>query len=185
MKYFQTEGYLLSMSTPGEGRWNHQEPPTAYSKDEMNQLPLGQGFAISQVIDLGDKGKLLCLRAPFEKFNWHGEWSDESPRWTPEIVQQIMDETSQHDSAYQTERTHHTNQNPVSEENEFWMSYEEAVAAFTSLNVCRVTNMHEIRMRGKFIRMQDFSDADLEMVVSKWYYSIEVEEKTRMFVGLH
>ena len=96
-----------------------------------------------------------------------------------------MDETSQHDSACQTERTNHTNLNPVSEENEFWMSYEEAVAAFTCLNVCRVTNMHEVRMRGKFIRVEDFQDAGKEMVVSKWYYSVEVGEKTRMFVGLH
>ena len=156
MKYFQTEGYLLSMTTPGEGRSNHHESQTADSQDRLNELPLGQGFAISQVIDLGDRGKLLCLRAPLGKFNWHGEWSDTSPKWTPEIVQQIMDETSIHDSAYQTEKTNHTNLNLVSDENEFWMSYEEAVETFTSLVVCRATNMHEIRMRGKFIRVQDF-----------------------------
>ena len=65
------------------------------------------------------------------------------------------------------------------------MSYEDAVARFANLNVCKAVNMEEIRIRGKFLRIQDVEDSRIEIVPSKWYYSIDVDEATRVFIGIH
>lgn len=45
--------------------------------------------------------------------------------------------------------------------------------------------MDEIRLRGKFLRIQDIEDPRIEVVQSKWYYSFDIEESTRIFVGVH
>lgn len=37
----------------------------------------------------------------------------------------------------------------------FWMSYEDFIQKFASLNVCRIANWDENRLRGKFIRIQE------------------------------
>jgi calpain-15 len=58
----------------------------------------------------------------------------------------------------------------MSEEMTFWMSYLEAVSYFKSLNVCRVQNWNEIRIKGKFLRVQDIEQPSIEVVLSKWYY---------------
>lgn len=68
----------------------------------------------------------------------------------------------------------------------FWMSYQEAVNYFKSLNVCRVRNWNEIRLKGKFLRIQDAEQSQIEAVQSKWYYSFDVlEGQTRVFISLH
>ena len=45
--------------------------------------------------------------------------------------------------------------------------------------------MDEIRLRGKFLRIQDVNEPQHEIVISKWYYSIEVEFQTRVIIGMH
>lgn len=56
---------------------------------------------------------------------------------------------------------------------------------FTCLNVCKAVNMDECRIRGKFLRIQDVGLPQIEMVMSKWYYSVEVEDETRVFLCVH
>ena len=46
-------------------------------------------------------------------------------------------------------------------------------------------NWQELRIKGKFIRVQDNEDPNIEIVLSKWYYSIEIEERTQIIIGLH
>ena len=75
--------------------------------------------------------------------------------------------------------------NPTLDNNIFWMSFEDAVKRFACLNVCKAVNMHELRLKGKFLRIQDIENSTIEVVLSKWYYSVEVEQKTRIFIGLH
>lgn len=65
------------------------------------------------------------------------------------------------------------------------MSYEDMLSRFANLIVCKTVNMEEIRIRGKFLRVQDVENPAIEVVMSKWYYSFELEETTRLFVGLH
>ena len=42
-----------------------------------------------------------------------------------------------------------------------------------------------MRIKGKFIRVQDIEDPYMEAVISKWYYSIDLHETTKIFIGLH
>jgi hypothetical protein len=59
------------------------------------------------------------------------------------------------------------------------------VSFFRCLNVCRVRNWQENRIRGKFLRITDTEDPSFEQVVSKWYYELNVETEMEMFIGLH
>lgn len=62
----------------------------------------------------------------------------------------------------------------------------EAVSYFKSMNVCRVHNWNEVRIKGKFLRLNDIEDPNIEVVQSKWYYQIEVtNQPARIFIGLH
>lgn len=65
------------------------------------------------------------------------------------------------------------------------MSYQDVLSKFKTLNVCRVKNWDEVRIKGKFIRLQDIDDPNVEIVISKWYYSIDLQETTKIFIGLH
>jgi len=64
------------------------------------------------------------------------------------------------------------------------MSFEDFVQNFRGINVCRVRNWQESRMRGKFLRVVD-SKTNNDSVVSKWYYELVVDKEQEIFVGLH
>ena len=51
------------------------------------------------------------------------------------------------------------------------MSFIETISYFKSLNVCRVQNWNEVRIKGKLLRTADIKD---QVVKSKWCYRIEV-----------
>ena len=51
--------------------------------------------------------------------------------------------------------------------------------------MCRIKNWDEVRIKGKYIRVQDIDDPNVEIVISKWYYSIDLHETTKIFIGLH
>lgn len=75
--------------------------------------------------------------------------------------------------------------NPSNDPNIFWVSFQEAMQYFVSLNVCRAINMHETRIRGKFLRIQDIEDSTIEQVMSKWYYTVDITQSTNVFIGIH
>lgn len=106
------------------------------------------------------------MRNPWGQFEWDGAWSDRSPLWTEEMKEAFT---------------------PVLDEDDgtFWMSFEDFVSNFDSLDLCRVSNWEELRVRGRFIRYNDVTDVDNEIVVSKWFYALEVPSKTHLVVGLH
>jgi len=106
------------------------------------------------------------LRNPWANFEWEGNWSDKSDLWTEEMKQEIKPTLDGEDGA-------------------FWMSLDDFMFKFDSIGVSRVSNWDELRLRGKFIRYNDVKDQDTEVVVSKWYYALEVPEKSHVFIGLH
>jgi len=53
------------------------------------------------------------------------------------------------------------------------------------MNVCKVRNWDEVRIKGKFIRVQEIDEPKIELVISKWYYLVEIHEKTKMIFGIH
>jgi hypothetical protein len=108
----------------------------------------------------------LQIRNPWGGFEWDGDWSDNSPLWTEDMIKAF---------------------NPVFDEADgtFWMSFEDFTKQFESLDVCRVTSWDELRLRGRFIRFYDVNDQENEVVVSKWIYGLEVPSKTHIVIGLH
>jgi hypothetical protein len=64
------------------------------------------------------------------------------------------------------------------------MSFEDFLENFRALNVCRVRNWQETRIRGKFLRLRDDNDSN-ERVISKFYYELDIQDKTNVFIGLH
>ena len=67
----------------------------------------------------------------------------------------------------------------------FWMSYSDFVECFDSFDVCRVRNWDEVRVRGRFIRFMDASNATNEVVVSKWFYVVDVPVKSHVFMSMN
>jgi hypothetical protein len=64
------------------------------------------------------------------------------------------------------------------------MSFEDFTKHFKGINVCRVRNWQESRIRGKFLRVTD-NQTGYDSVISKWYYELVVNDEVEMFIGLH
>jgi calpain-15 len=160
MKTFDEEGFVMSVSSPGEDQ-SVENPRTALPH---GILP-GHAYTLLACKEF-KRTNLVNLRNPWGKLEWEGDWSDSSPLWTEEMRQQV---------------------DPVFDENDgnFWMSFEDIIDQFSNLNVCKVKNWDEVRIKGKFVRVQDLQDASIELVMSKWYYSIDVTTPTRVFIGIH
>ena len=162
IKNWEDEGYLLSVSTPGEDRWSEQG---WVDEEENNGLAPGHAYTIVQVKEA--KGyKLVCLRNPWSNFEWKGDWGDQSSLWTDEMKQAI-------------------NPNLGGEDGTWWMSFEDLLKNFYCINICKVRNWDEVRIKGKFIKIQEIDDPDIEVTLSKWYYSMEVVEKTKIVISVH
>lgn len=76
--------------------------------------------------------KLLNIRNPWGNFEWGGKWSDQSPLWTDEIKDEINPSLGENDGT-------------------FWMCMEDFTQYFKGINICRVKNWEEVRIKGKFI----------------------------------
>ena len=65
------------------------------------------------------------------------------------------------------------------------MSFEDVVRNFYCLNVCKVRNWDEVRIKGKFIKIQEIDDPNIEITLSKWYYAVDIIDKTKVVLSLH
>lgn len=55
---------------------------------------------------------------------------------------------------------------------------------FQSVTVCYTKTWDEVRIRGKFVAVNEL-DNKLETILSKWYYSISIEKQTNVIISLH
>ena len=134
------------------------------------------------MVDLGSGNKILRLRAPLKKQIWAGNWNPDDPKWTPETLRRVNENWNYKDDSRVED------DNPLvveSDDNDFWMSYEDVLQHFEILDVCKTQEMEEIRIRGKFLRIQDVEDVSNELVVSKWFYRMNLIQQTKICVGLH
>ncbi|CAD8179009.1 unnamed protein product [Paramecium pentaurelia] len=160
---FDQEGYLINAFTEGndtqsEGQRKEQQG------DNIGLIP-GHAYSILQVKEA--KGnKLLNIRNPWGNFEWKGAWSDTSPLWTQEIQNLV---------------------NFVNDSNDgqFWMCWKDFLNYFKGVNICKVRNWEEVRIKGKFIKVTDINDNNIDVVLSKWYYSFVITKSTKVIFGIH
>ena len=104
---------------------------------------------------------------------WRGDFESGSDKWDETLKKTVGENYFKPGSSTYADETC------------FWMTDREAFDFLKSLNVCRIRNWDEVRVKGKFLRVQDIDNPKYEVVMSKWYYQVDVEEPTRIFVGLH
>jgi calpain-15 len=154
------QGFLITGGTPGQSMWQETD-----DRPDGSGLVPGHAYSIIQVVEA--KGnKLLNLRNPWGNFEWDGNWSDSSFLWTEEMKQLVKPSLDGEDGS-------------------FWMGFDDFMFKFDTIGLSRVTNWDELRLRGKFIRYSDVKEPENEIVVSKWYYALEVPEKSHVVIGIH
>ena len=106
---------------------------------------------MTHIKDIDADNKILCLRAPIETFEWQGDWSRESKKWTEQVLD-LFDQ-AELNSSIDSAQLKFDPLNPDNDPNQFWMSYEDVICKFSCLNVCKAVNMSETRIKGKFLRI--------------------------------
>lgn len=69
-------------------------------------------------------------------------------------------------------------------DNTLYLTYEEFLKEFSYLSVCFTKNWEEVRIRGKFILAKE-QESLQETVLSKWYYTVQIDRPTNLIIGLH
>ncbi|OMJ74294.1 hypothetical protein SteCoe_26816 [Stentor coeruleus] len=157
VKKYDEYGALISASTAGEDRFSESSGP-----QKKGGLVPGHAYTVILVKEaLGQR--LLNIRNPWGNFEWDGDWSDKSPLWTPEMKREI---------------------NPVLDENDgtFWICYNDFIKQFNGVNICRVDQYQELRVKGIFERKLN---GEQEWVSSKNYYILTSKKDTHVTIGLH
>lgn len=157
LRHYDDDGCMLSASTPGEDRWTDNRGSTP-----KGGLVAGHAYSVIQVKEAYGH-RFLNIRNPWGSFEWDGDWSDNSPKWTPKLKKAI---------------------NPVLDEKDgtFWMNYADFLTHFSSITICLVKNFKEARIKGMFKKTRT---GTLENISSAFYYTLEVTEPTRVYIGVH
>jgi len=113
---FDQQNYIMSASTPGEDTFT--ETGARPGKDGTG-LVAGHAYTLITVKQSKKGHKLVKLRNPWGSLEWNGDWSDTSPLWTEEMQEEIEHITAADDGT-------------------FWMSYQDMLSNFYSINVCMV-----------------------------------------------
>ena len=115
---------MISASTAGEDRWTETGGP-----NQEGGLVPGHAYSVIQVKE-AHGNQIVNIRNPWGTFEWQGDWSDKSNLWSQQMKQAI---------------------NPVfGDDGTFWMSFQDFVANFRALNVCKVADWDEVRVKGEF-----------------------------------
>lgn len=69
--------------------------------------------------------KLVMLRNPWSNAEWQGDWSDKSPKWTPQL-KKLLDFTEEEDGT-------------------FWMNYEDFKDYFSAVTICQINDHYVYR----------------------------------------
>jgi hypothetical protein len=125
------EDYLMSGTAPGSISHSAKISP----KDRDNKLLGGHTYTILKVKEVFNH-KLINIRNNWGCFEWDGAWSRKSAFWTPDIKEKLEPNLENDDGT-------------------FWMSYEDFCRHFAALNVTKTKNCNEVRLKGKFVKIDD------------------------------
>ena len=65
------------------------------------------------------------------------------------------------------------------------LTFKDFLKEFSSFAVCLTKNWEEVHLRGKFIKLDDnITNEDNCQVMSKWYYTINLEKQTNLIISL-
>lgn len=104
--------------------------PNTFEKQELGIQPkiCYSLLETKEVLDSqGRPSRILKIRNPWNYFNWNGDWSYESPLWTPYWREKLS-----------------VNFEEENEEKSFWISYEDFLRIFEGIGICKIehSNLH-------------------------------------------
>ncbi|XP_047126988.1 calpain-15 isoform X1 [Hydra vulgaris] len=118
-------GYLMGASCGGD--ITNQEAIDAYTKVGLHAQ---HAYSVLDIQQFGDN-RLIRLRNPWGRGSWTGRWSDSSFLWTNELREML----NAHGS----------------EEGVFWISLEDMIKYFDSVDVCKYRpDWTEVSIEGRF-----------------------------------
>ncbi len=108
LEYYVEEAFLMGCSIEGVGE-----------HDNGRGLLTGHAYGIiSCRVTRRDRVRLLQIFNPWGMKEWTGAWSDGSPEWTPELIEEL----NQSDE----------------DDGMFWITFEDFLANFNMFSVCRL-----------------------------------------------
>jgi len=111
------------------------------------------GYAYSIVSVKEAKGnQILQLRDPWGKVEWDKDWGHNSTLWTKEIIDEVKP--------------------TFGNDGTFWMSFKDFTEHFRALNICKVGDWEELRVRGAFNNDIYKKGGYDNTVKSRYYYEI-------------
>ena len=121
----------------------------------------GHAYSIIRVVNYQGH-QLLNIRNPWGTYEWEGAWSDsDKSRWTDDAISEIK---------------------PVfGDDGTFWMSYQDFLSHFSTLNVCKVRDWEEIRVKCEFSNFGTKASS----LRSKYVYELTVTAKQSIVITVH
>ena len=111
---------------------------------------------------------MINIRNPWGSFEWQGDWSDKDRKnWTDDMVAHIKPE--------------------FGDDGTFWMCFKDFMDHFRAINICKVSDWEEVRVKGEFTNFSNEADAG-NHVRTRYHYELSVPEnegKQRVFIGVH
>lgn len=71
------------------------------------------------------------------------------------------------------------------EEDILYIPFVDIFRLFDTAIVSKLLNWEDMRIRGRFERFTDTNDPKFQILISKWYYTIEVDYTTDQYIYLH
>jgi calpain-15 len=110
------QNFILSCSTRGVDKCSESGNRTGTATG----LVPGHAYTLLTAVTTSTGDRLAKLRNPWGSLEWTGDWSDNCPKWTPALKQELG----------------HT----AGDDGTFWISFEDLVVHFTGVNVCMCRN---------------------------------------------
>jgi hypothetical protein len=72
----------------------------------------------------GNLVKLVQLRNPWGRFEWFGDWGDDSDLWTPQLIRQLNFSKNVNDGL-------------------FWMNFDDFRKYFSRMSICKYQDAYK------------------------------------------